>query len=248
MSGFGHNGRVDPRPTLPPIRDWFAEELAGTSPNVFPQLRSLELSSQSSEPSSSTSFPSPHGGRIPHRTPSSRPCVSPSSSGSSPRHQPWSPARPIAEPPVFNREEQRVHQSRNLHRNFDNLSSVDVGMRGTGILSSSMSASQYSNPAQQLTGSTMAYQSPVNRVNASSSHIFRSSPPAHSSYLSVPDRTVNTYPMSSDDALEAKYECPHCGKGFTRPSSLKIHLNSHTGEKRTSCACLARVTQDVRCD
>ncbi|KAG9316383.1 hypothetical protein JVU11DRAFT_2416 [Chiua virens] len=29
-----------------------------------------------------------------------------------------------------------------------------------------------------------------------------------------------------------KYECDYCGKGFTRPSSLRIHLNSHTGEKR----------------
>ncbi|KAM6501999.1 hypothetical protein JOM56_001976 [Amanita muscaria] len=29
----------------------------------------------------------------------------------------------------------------------------------------------------------------------------------------------------------AKYSCPYCGKGFNRPSSLKIHINSHTGEK-----------------
>ncbi|KAG1734709.1 uncharacterized protein EDB91DRAFT_583787 [Suillus paluster] len=32
-----------------------------------------------------------------------------------------------------------------------------------------------------------------------------------------------------------KYECDYCGKGFTRPSSLKIHLNSHTGEKPFTC-------------
>ncbi|ETW80828.1 hypothetical protein HETIRDRAFT_18758, partial [Heterobasidion irregulare TC 32-1] len=33
----------------------------------------------------------------------------------------------------------------------------------------------------------------------------------------------------------AKYECSYCGKGFTRPSSLKIHLHSHTGERPYVC-------------
>ncbi|KAF9244947.1 hypothetical protein BU15DRAFT_71305 [Melanogaster broomeanus] len=37
-----------------------------------------------------------------------------------------------------------------------------------------------------------------------------------------------------------KYECDYCGKGFTRPSSLKIHLNSHTGEKREQPAVFYR--------
>jgi hypothetical protein len=31
-----------------------------------------------------------------------------------------------------------------------------------------------------------------------------------------------------------KHQCPHCGKRFNRPSSMKIHVNTHTGAKRTS--------------
>ncbi|TDL26165.1 hypothetical protein BD410DRAFT_716077 [Rickenella mellea] len=33
----------------------------------------------------------------------------------------------------------------------------------------------------------------------------------------------------------AKYECPYCAKRFNRPSSLKIHINTHTGEKPFQC-------------
>ncbi|CAE6487249.1 unnamed protein product [Rhizoctonia solani] len=40
----------------------------------------------------------------------------------------------------------------------------------------------------------------------------------------------------SKEFLAAKYECPYCGKRFNRPSSLKIHVNTHTGEKPYQCA------------
>ncbi|TEB37405.1 hypothetical protein FA13DRAFT_1622266 [Coprinellus micaceus] len=42
-------------------------------------------------------------------------------------------------------------------------------------------------------------------------------------------------PAYIEEPPAAKYECQYCGKGFNRPSSLKIHLNSHTGEKPFAC-------------
>ncbi|KZV63802.1 hypothetical protein PENSPDRAFT_198784 [Peniophora sp. CONT] len=36
-------------------------------------------------------------------------------------------------------------------------------------------------------------------------------------------------------AHSSRYECEYCGKGFTRPSSLKIHIHSHTGERPYKC-------------
>ena len=38
------------------------------------------------------------------------------------------------------------------------------------------------------------------------------------------------------DAKGRKYECHLCHKRFTRPSTLRTHMNSHTGERPYACS------------
>ncbi|KAI9495307.1 hypothetical protein BDB00DRAFT_870459 [Zychaea mexicana] len=40
---------------------------------------------------------------------------------------------------------------------------------------------------------------------------------------------------TSSTATATKYKCAYCSKGFSRPSSLRIHIYSHTGEKPFDC-------------
>ncbi|KAG9045891.1 hypothetical protein FS837_005522 [Tulasnella sp. UAMH 9824] len=42
-------------------------------------------------------------------------------------------------------------------------------------------------------------------------------------------------PAPTSTAGTARYECQYCQKRFNRPSSLKIHVNTHTGEKPFQC-------------
>ncbi|KAI0001649.1 hypothetical protein BJV77DRAFT_969037 [Russula vinacea] len=53
--------------------------------------------------------------------------------------------------------------------------------------------------------------------------------PSYSGFSSImPPGLVASEPST-------KYECPYCGKCFTRSSVLKIHVHSHTGERPYGC-------------
>lgn len=53
----------------------------------------------------------------------------------------------------------------------------------------------------------------------------------HDTHQELYPSTHNIYSHHNSE----RYVCPVCNKVFSRPSSLKIHLYSHTGEKPFSC-------------
>ncbi|KAJ2418564.1 hypothetical protein IWW41_006306, partial [Coemansia sp. RSA 2522] len=44
-----------------------------------------------------------------------------------------------------------------------------------------------------------------------------------------------TVQYSEKEKRERKYECEHCKKRFSRPSSLTSHVYTHTGERPFAC-------------
>lgn len=56
----------------------------------------------------------------------------------------------------------------------------------------------------------------------------------HPASMTTPTTTTLTTSSSSSSG-STKYHCPYCDKGFSRPSSLRIHTYSHTGEKPFVC-------------
>lgn len=88
-------------------------------------------------------------------------------------------------------------------------------------LSQALRSSALSNEPQNFPPNTLVS---IN-VASSQSH---SNPWQHHHYISP--SVVATFPTSQD-----RYICGICDKAFSRPSSLRIHSHSHTGEKPFRC-------------
>ncbi|KAG7446520.1 uncharacterized protein BT62DRAFT_124127 [Guyanagaster necrorhizus] len=87
----------------------------------------------------------------------------------------------------------------------------------------------YAIPSQAAPLATYSGQSayPVSRINNFSSWNGRAE---------GGDSTSRSREGCADDSTnKTRYECSYCGKGFSRPSALKIHVISHTGDKDFVC-------------
>ncbi|KAG8861015.1 hypothetical protein FRC20_011542 [Serendipita sp. 405] len=77
-------------------------------------------------------------------------------------------------------------------------------------------------------------------AHASPSRATDRAPPSafpHGAYPSSANRPRSANSSEGDETKSGygKYECEYCSKRFNRPSSLRIHINTHTGAKPFQC-------------
>ncbi|KAJ3857471.1 hypothetical protein EV368DRAFT_77686 [Lentinula lateritia] len=244
-SSSGH--RTTDRPTLPPIRDLFGNELSrlrvsddddpahhhdaqrrrsndfSQRPFNVPPSRSSHPSHRPSEyfsAASHTSFSSQHTsyGREQHR-PSTHLGYN-SRSVTAPDHGHLTTASPVPAPD-YRYPDMGVGPLSSQHSSVNSIATRDLS-RGAG----SRSYSNYDYLTHPRVSTTLDNRDRSEEAEYALNSLAQSYPGVQPPSRDMPNGSV---------APPAKYECTYCGKGFNRPSSLKIHLNSHTGEKPFLC-------------
>ena len=74
------------------------------------------------------------------------------------------------------------------------------------------------------------------RSSDGSSHFSAPSDKTHYDQESEGESPAVPAPPQKRRREEKKHQCPYCKKLFHRPVSLGVHINTHTGDKRTSAA------------
>ncbi|GAA5983321.1 hypothetical protein JCM10908_000240 [Rhodotorula pacifica] len=106
------------------------------------------------------------------------------------------------------------------------------GRPGSPATSESSAASPMSVPSPATAAS------PRNPAARPTSKRSRQSLTSNEDTDALPDpnpKDSQASPTDGTPSENGRYTCPHCPKRFARPSSLRIHMHSHTGEKPFTC-------------